>query len=506
MFDTPQTSVDAFVANSSDIVGAPKIVTLSDGHILVAYATPASDRFLIKGQMFDAFGKSVSGEFNLPVTNEPIDKANFDIAVLPKRRIAVAVDIDGNNGRDAGTEIVSALIVFNDQNEPDSIVKINHDSESDLLLGDADLFNLTVTRIEDGFRVYYVDRDRRGNFRVKEGGLDDGRIISSPSNVKNFSGNTKARVDSAALENGTSVIILDRDGEGSQGNIHFAVRRPNRSTLTSGETGERAANTHDATVTALKGGGFVIAWTKEDGFDTDVQFERFSASGRKLGDGPATVANLGEGRTDDNNEPTVAALEDGGFIVFYDDDRGSVQGIHGQRYDSDGDTVGERFRVSAEGFRPDSTLMLDGRVAVAFRTINKEVRVEFLDIDRVLILGGDGDDVLTGTDGPDEIRGGAGDDLIQGGAGDDVLFGGTGSDIFVFTDNAGANEIRGFNATNEAEKIDLSGVSAIVSFADLLANHLDELDDDVVIDDRRDTSIILRGVRTADLDETDFIF
>ncbi len=51
------------------------------------------------------------------------------------------------------------------------------------------------------------------------------------------------------------------------------------------------------------------------------------------------------------------------------------------------------------------------------------------------------------------------------------LHGGGDTDTFVFTDGFGVDRILDFAAAN-AEKIDLSSVTAITDFADLVANHL----------------------------------
>src|SRR5690606_307121 len=47
----------------------------------------------------------------------------------------------------------------------------------------------------------------------------------------------------------------------------------------------------------------------------------------------------------------------------------------------------------------------------------------------VVILGGNGADVLTGTRGDDTLVGGNGNDTLTGGAGDDTLEGGAGTDV-----------------------------------------------------------------------------
>ncbi|WP_263618059.1 pre-peptidase C-terminal domain-containing protein [Pseudooceanicola nanhaiensis] len=111
-------------------------------------------------------------------------------------------------------------------------------------------------------------------------------------------------------------------------------------------------------------------------------------------------------------------------------------------------------------------------------------------------LGRGGDDILTGGDGGDWLLGGAGDDTITGQGGNDMLRGDDGADLFIFAGVFGNDTIQDF-AADDAEKIDLSGVSGIVDFADLLANHLSEVNGNAVIT-TDDGEITLRDVAVAD--------
>ncbi|MEZ5714938.1 MAG: calcium-binding protein [Paracoccaceae bacterium] len=134
--------------------------------------------------------------------------------------------------------------------------------------------------------------------------------------------------------------------------------------------------------------------------------------------------------------------------------------------------------------------------------------------------GGDGDDLVAGGAQADLVLGGAGDDTVQGGGGFDTVDGGTGddemtgnfnADTFLFSDGHGADTITDFEATNNAEKIDLSGISAIASLADLDLGSASlgaatQVGADVVIDTGGGNSITLTGVSLSDLDASDFIF
>lgn len=124
-------------------------------------------------------------------------------------------------------------------------------------------------------------------------------------------------------------------------------------------------------------------------------------------------------------------------------------------------------------------------------------------------FGGQGNDSIEGGNGDDAMTGGAGFDRLDGGAGNDLLVGSYNADTFVFRDLAGGfgnDTINDFAATNVFERIDLSDVSAITNFSDLMTNHATQVGHNVLIDAGHNSSVLLRGVDMADLDISDFIF
>lgn len=122
----------------------------------------------------------------------------------------------------------------------------------------------------------------------------------------------------------------------------------------------------------------------------------------------------------------------------------------------------------------------------------------------------DGKDKLVGNGKDNVIDGKGGNDVLQGRGGDDTLIGGSGADKFVFRNNDGNDFIVDFNTKNNTEKINLKAVSAITSFADLMAQHITEFDNGTIrqtyIDDGAGLNITLDKVLIADLDSGDFIF
>ncbi|TNE69608.1 MAG: hypothetical protein EP336_01840 [Rhodobacteraceae bacterium] len=82
-------------------------------------------------------------------------------------------------------------------------------------------------------------------------------------------------------------------------------------------------------------------------------------------------------------------------------------------------------------------------------------------------------DSLFGGDGNDQLRGGSGEDKLRGEGGNDLLYGQDDRDAFIFSDDFGRDTIYDFEVTL-VEIIDLSDVSEITSWEDLVANHLTE--------------------------------
>ena len=122
------------------------------------------------------------------------------------------------------------------------------------------------------------------------------------------------------------------------------------------------------------------------------------------------------------------------------------------------------------------------------------------------LFGGIGNDLIDGNDLNDILVGGAGFDTLNGGAGNDTLTGNFNADFFVFDDFFGNDVITDFNQVNAFERINLSALTNIVSFADLQANHLssDAMGNALIIDG--ENTITLIGVDMSDLIESDFIF
>ena len=225
----------------------------------------------------------------------------------------------------------------------------------------------------------------------------------------------------------------------------------------------------------------VIVWVSDSGQNRDVQFAILG------NDGIVKGASFATSDTEDNNEPAVVALADGGFFIAWDDDTNGF--IEGRRYDRNGNQVGSGVQIaSGQVAEPALARLSDGRIVVSWTEFNgtdNDIRSMILDprpagfavngtaqndfmtalvgggvinglggSDEIFgsavsdtIFGGSGFDTLYGGQGADVLEGGADEDFLygglsndtmRGGAGADAMFGGTGRDMATYSDSPGA--------------------------------------------------------------------
>jgi hypothetical protein len=136
---------------------------------------------------------------------------------------------------------------------------------------------------------------------------------------------------------------------------------------------------NDPAVAALAGGGFVVTWVTSQGEDGDgsaVKMQLFSATGAKVG-GELRVNSAGAGSQD---QPAVTALPDGGFMVAWTTTDTSQDGdryaVKAQVFDSAGTRVGTEFLVNTQAndnqWYADIATLSDGRVIVTWTDSSAE--------------------------------------------------------------------------------------------------------------------------------------
>lgn len=269
-------------------------------------------------------------------------------------------------------------------------------------------------------------------------------------------------------------------------------------------------NDHDQrhpSVTALKDGGYVIVWHSwlQDGDSWGIYGQRYDSGGAKSGG----EFHVSDGVTANQQKaPSVASLDDGGFMVTYASahNSGNDYDIFIQRYNSSGAQVGDEIRVNQyttdRQHGPDLVELTDGTVLITWESQGQDgsdrgiyarrydkATGQFQDdefqvhqttagqqeIPTIAALPEDGFVItwrsdsdsdgdyevharvydapgqqLDGTAGNDVLMGGQGADTLLGKEGEDKLSGGDGADTFSFSLSAdsGADSVTDFSTSD----------------------------------------------------------
>ncbi|MCR5864838.1 hypothetical protein [Aquincola sp. J276] len=194
--------------------------------------------------------------------------------------------------------------------------------------------------------------------------------------VNTGTGNSQSQVAVAALAGGGFVATWYSDfQDGSYYNV-YGQRFAADGAKLGGEfkvntsTGFENSDQSEPAVAALAGGGFVVVWTGagQDGGTYGIHGQRYAADGSAVG-AEFQVNSYGPNT---QHQPDVAALTGGGFVVVWrsEGQDGNSGGVFGQRYGSDGAPVGSEFRVNTDTFndegQPAVTALSDGGFAVTY--------------------------------------------------------------------------------------------------------------------------------------------
>lgn len=446
MASTPTTWLEDFIVNTVNVnnQGFETVTTLANGNLLVTWTTPDDSGAAspngtdIIGQMFDAFGNPVGTQFRLNTSFSVDDERDGEVTALPNGGFIIVYEDD------EGTDTSLRLQEFNAEGIPVSAgTTIASDTDG---LGSTRIADPVVAAASDtsvmiayerrdsgsqGDIVYKIYNPTTNSYSVEQPLMSNNGIFSLDEITVLSNGNYVVVGSPNEIPNSVKMRIVD-----SQGNNVLGV-------TSVGNTGTNGAIDFDADVTALKGGGFVVAWRNVDSQDTDVRFQRYTEDGVKVG----PIGDIATGSaTNISTFPTVVGLDDGGFLVIYSDGQGFFDATRIERIDANGNKVGETYDLSLQtGTVTKATLMTDGRVAIVWSD-DDDIHMEILDprdgvvnvdvgdgitvagLDDTIINGSAGNDNIVGLDGDDTISGGNGEDVIDGRNGDDTLTGGNGND------------------------------------------------------------------------------
>jgi Ca2+-binding RTX toxin-like protein len=480
MPNTPVTWRDQFVVNTTTVNAQfdPDVIQLANGNILVSWTTndagglgsPNGNETF--AQIFDPGGNKIGGEIRLNNASTGGDEQNADLAALPDGGFLVVYhDLDNPPSVPAGGSNIRLEEFDASGNQVTENAAVVIDSGTG---GDPNYRNprVAVSSATSALVVYeeFTASGTRIVGKIYNPVTDS---YGSQLTLINASGLVDAVPDVAVLSNGNYVIAATYL-QGTDSAINYTiisstgggVKSPTFITGTSGDgEGDR-----EVSITALAGGGFVIAWTNADANDTDVLFRVYDNAGTQIGSGSPGDNSA----TNNNNESKVIALADGTFVVAWDNDE--AVGINVQHYNATGGLLGTAFVVSADNVNNISGFGLaDGRFALVWDVSGAEISMKILDTrdgsnnpgvysPDQWIVGNVAAETITLDATTEHAAGGLGDDILignasanilDGGEGLDNMAGGAGDDTYVL-DVAGDTTLEGVNAGNDTTRASIT--------------------------------------------------
>ncbi|WP_165493836.1 calcium-binding protein [Azotobacter chroococcum] len=269
----------------------------------------------------------------------------------------------------------------------------------------------------------------------------DGTPIGAELQVNTTTASNQRVPNIAALAGGGFVVGWASNGQDGSGYGIYAQRFGTNGTPigTELQVNTTTANSQEQpSIAALSDGGFVVTWMSQgqDGSGTGIYAQRYAADGAPLG-GELRVNTT---TASDQSLPSIAALSDGGFVVTWTStgQDGSGTGIYAQRYTADGAPLGGELRVNATTAntqeQPNIAALADGGFVVTWQSYDQDGSGYGIYAQRYDSDGNwlEESRTLLGDGGDNRITLGEGNERVVGDDGDDTLLGGNGQDTALY--------------------------------------------------------------------------
>ncbi|SDY83474.1 S-layer family protein [Nitrosomonas sp. Nm33] len=357
------------VIDSSGIgnsLSSPAITALSDGGFIVSWVWSGFDEFdniisSVYAQRYNADGTAQGTEFqvNSTVAN---DQFAPTITALADGGFVVNWVSYGQDGSGGG--------IYAQRYNADGTAQGTEFQVNSTVANDQ--FAPTITALTDGgFVVSWVSNGQDGSgvgiyaqrYNV------DGTTQGGEFQVNTYVTNDQSNPAITALADGGFVVSWVSSGQDGSGFGIYAQRYNADGTTQGGEFKVNTYVTNDQTdpaITALADGGFVVSWESngQDGSGFGIYAQRYIADGTAQGGEFKVNTDVSFDQTD----PAIAVLADGGFVVSWE----SNSRIYAQRYNADGTVQGGEFKVNNDvvyyQHDPAITALADGGFVVSWKS------------------------------------------------------------------------------------------------------------------------------------------
>ena len=297
----------------------------------------------------------------------------------------------------------------------------------------------------------------------------DGSAIGVESLINTFTANHQTGASVQALTGGGYVIAWHSYGQDGSGSGVYQQRYDADGNRVGAQTETRVNTTTafdqlGARLTALPDGGWIVVWW--DGSGAGVYAQRYDGNGVMVGGETRINTTVGY-----KSAPAIVTLADGGWAITWEDEDGSGAGVSAQRFAADGSAVGAETRITAAVYlsqeKPTIVALADGGYVVnwmadqdgsGYGVYSARFDAHGLRDGHPTLTGGIEDNVLrVSANERVEINGGAGSDTLAGSSFADVLTGGSGADTFEFA--ASGNGVDRITDLAPGDRIVVSGAS-----------------------------------------------
>lgn len=221
-----------------------------------------------------------------------------------------------------------------------------------------------------GYVVTWTSFDQNGSSGIYGQRYDANSVARGIEfRVNTDTGSSQSASSVATLTNGSYVVTWSSWPQDGDGNGIYAQRYGANGIAQGNEFRVNTYTTDDQSnpsITALTNGGFVVTWTSfgQDGSEEGIYGQRYDAHG--VAQGAEFRANINDIEADQLWGPVIA-LTDGGFVVTWITD---YRGIHGQRYDAHGVAQGAEFHANIQNKvgaqSPSAAALTDGGFVVVW--------------------------------------------------------------------------------------------------------------------------------------------
>lgn len=460
---TPEVWLPATTFSNGYLFLSPKITQLTNGNfVVVGYdntdtgvASPNGDD--IVGQIFNPLGVAIGSTFLVNHSYIGDDEHRPDIVARPNGGfITVYEDFDAATGEG------SIRLV-----ERDSLG--NYVSSNETVATSAGT-NYGSPVVESASGTSFLVAYRDSSSRNLEGTIYNPTTNSYGPNLTLITGGIYSpSTPSITVLNNGNYVVTAANYSGGEFGIAYRIVDSNGANVKS-DTYINGTDTNSlddiyCKVTALSGGGFVITWQVDAGLKS-VKFQTFDSSGNSVGPikilAPLDPANS-------MSSPNVTGLDDGGFVLTFNEVTPVAYEHYLQRFDASGNNVGTRTQFDINASVNDISTLEDGRIVIAgyHKTVIYDTRDN---ANSTPVYNGDwqigtvGDDVFTANITTKIIHGWDGNDTITEDTTSNLAsdhYGDDGDDVIIVKTSIGNDRFYGGAGTDEISWINVAQIGGV---------------------------------------------